>query len=117
MPYIITTKRPLAGNQTLDEAMENDDVTAVATLDEARAHLRPILADAFPHGPVGNRAAVRDLPESGGTIGPLPDGTVIEVQQVTWARLTHDAGLPVWHLTVPPLPKRAEQFVAAFNAR
>jgi hypothetical protein len=32
------------------------------------------------------------VPESGGTIGPLPDGTVIEVTPQTWGQLSQAAG-------------------------
>jgi hypothetical protein len=34
---------------------------------------------------------VDKLPESGGTVGPLPDGTVIEVRQIGWWQLRRDA--------------------------
>jgi hypothetical protein len=33
--------------------------------------------------------AIVDLSESGGTIGPLPDGTIIEVKPVTWDDVAH----------------------------
>jgi len=49
--------------------------TAVATLDEARAVALDVLGD---HGYV----EPLNLPADGGTVGPLADGTVIEVRRV-----------------------------------
>jgi hypothetical protein len=71
VPFIVTTTR-------LDLKLHGEFVSrrAVATLEEARG-----LA-ALPCGisnPSHFHQAVR-LPESGGTVGPLPDGTVIEVE-------------------------------------
>jgi hypothetical protein len=78
MPYIVTTKRELEDDGMGRAWFERVSRHAVATLDEAReTALRA----------VGER---RDMyycemedavPESGGTVGPLPDGTVIEVEQ------------------------------------
>jgi hypothetical protein len=74
VPFIVTTTR-------LDLKLHGEFVSrrAVATLEEARG-----LA-ALPCGisnPSHFHQAVR-LPESGGTVGPLPDGTVIEVEPVS----------------------------------
>jgi hypothetical protein len=52
------------------------DRRAVATLDEARAVAFCVMP--------GGVAEALALPESGGTIGPLPDGTVIEVAPMVW---------------------------------
>lgn len=93
MPYIITTKvgRELhpahprySGHPTVERSRR-----AVATLDEARDYMRPILAESYPHGPVGNAAALRDL--EGFSPILLDDGTVIEVQSAEWADLTEYA--------------------------
>lgn len=61
MPYIITTQWPSHDPSGKWHYIVKSR-RAVATLDEARQAV-------FPHA----------LPESGGTVGPLPDGTVIEV--------------------------------------
>jgi hypothetical protein len=36
--------------------------------------------------------AARSLPKAGGTVGPLPDGTVIEVKSIDWPDLFIDGG-------------------------
>jgi len=83
MPYVITTR-------TLTDEIDEDGLivdrdyvdtrTAVATLDEAREAAR-----AMCDGPGEQtiRSAVSTIVgPDGGTIGPLPDGTVIEVRPI-----------------------------------
>jgi hypothetical protein len=92
MPYIVTTKRP--------EPKGSDPVLwayvsrrAVATLEEAR---RYALTVADEHeGEMWSPAMLEAVYEFGGegTVGPLPDGTVIEVVQTTWLDLARQAGL------------------------
>jgi hypothetical protein len=80
MPYIVITERPSqpdAGNS----AQRNRSVSrrAVATLEEARREAgRACLGSTSLD--LRNVEQARTLPESGGTVGPLPDGTVIEVR-------------------------------------
>jgi hypothetical protein len=79
MPYIITTKRPADPLTISDDASWAHTRTAVATLDEARNRVLDIAQRP--------RAIVwveRYISESGGTVGPLPDGTVIEVRWIDW---------------------------------
>jgi hypothetical protein len=92
MPYVITTKGPstIPGVGTLREAVESR--RAVATLEEASEACCEII-DAIPgiddehrHDPK-LQPAYR-LSECGGTVGPLPDGTVIEVERVSWLTLS-----------------------------
>lgn len=87
MPYIITTDSP-------DErlALRGTGITrrAVATLDEARARIRNIVVES---GRPGGTTADPITP-TGGTVGPLPDGTVIEVRAVTPYELWREAGRP-----------------------
>lgn len=55
---------------------------AVGTLDEARHDAELAMVRAKGDGPMPSREqilAVRGLPEQGGTVGPLPDGTLITV--------------------------------------
>jgi len=91
MPYIITTNRATPGIVAHDIMPRR----AVATLDEARNDLAGYCpVPEHPGRPIGEKHpaatfadSVRNLPESGGTIGPLPDGTVIEVEQVPFHEL------------------------------
>src|SRR5262245_5521435 len=100
MPYIVTVKRE-DHIEGLGLECVGHSRRAVATLDKAREAARPIIEAAWPEGSVKLAASYDDadestlrfhdahadvdsLPESGGTIGPLPDGTVIEVLPVVW---------------------------------
>lgn len=98
MPYIITTKaatEPDAYSRFKERQATGLAAPlsrrAVATLDEARTAAEDRVIDAL--GVLGTHAAsderfdARELPEQGGTIGPLPDGTVIEVERVTYGQL------------------------------
>jgi hypothetical protein len=80
MPYVITTKRPCYRDD--DCAMYACSCRntgwrvsrrAVATLDETMDYLCELVLFA------GDADAPLPVDESGGTVGPLPDGTVIEV--------------------------------------
>jgi hypothetical protein len=108
MPYIIETKTP-ARDRILGKQWHHVDYTAVATLDEARSHAGALCdhwnADYQPF-----EREARRLPESGGTIGPLPDGTVIEVRQVSRNELSAEGGYPT------PYFKSTDALIAAFNA-
>jgi hypothetical protein len=61
--------------------------------------------------------AILGFPESGGTVGPLPDGTTIQVEATTKQALfdalpmDDQRRLPTW-----PLPTLA-MVIAAFNAK
>jgi hypothetical protein len=94
MPYIITTlNTTIHGEPMEDQAVADVDGatrTAVATLDEARIEARIVVAteraiDGASEQIISRAMQTADtLPESGGTIGPLPDGTVIEVREMTY---------------------------------
>lgn len=82
MPYIITTyPEPTMAPGFVGTRR------AVATLDEAKGavirELAPRIDSAFEW----------DLGLDGGTIGPLPNGTVIEVRRVLHADVMREAGL------------------------
>src|SRR6185503_6510246 len=81
MPYIITTSEPF--NAAVHCTRPAFSRTAVATLDEARDYVHQ-------HGATFSVASIGG---SGGTVGPLPDGTVIEVRPVTKFALGFEAGL------------------------
>jgi len=114
MPYIITTRKyddPYAPNPALLDISR----TAVATLDEARETVASIIdvGEATrgnlpgPSGDAYQLDAVR-ISADGGTVGPLPDGTVIEVRPIGWDKLA----------TLVPLSGRGQRdrIVAAYNA-
>lgn len=90
MPYIITP----CPRGCRAEDMEHR--TAVATLDDARQASWQIVEDqSLSSGPsygsedeaMATFRAAHKMSEHGGTIGPLPDGYVIDVQCVTWTEL------------------------------
>ena len=100
MPYIITTLPEFQGDRANGAGFkQNVTRTAVATLDEARDVCWKALADVPRYGlqeAAINSAQVHDLTAEGGTVGPLPDGTVIEVQAVCWnwiIGMADDAGI------------------------
>ena len=128
MPYIITIA-PRADhaperNGDLDrESHDGCDIcaqqradthrTAVATLDEARTAAYFACDAAKPYEDPFKDAAC-DLPESGGSVGPLPDGTVIEVRPVTHQWLVGQIGFgqrnQMWFRNAA-----AVDVIAAFN--
>ena len=123
MPYIITTTPRPTHDQLvarIDGVELPDTCTAVATLEEARGVAYPVVHAAWPDATNGNSdeqrahrwavVAVHRLPESGGTIGPLPDGTVIEVRQVDRHDLHDLLGWPA------DVQGTTGAMLAAFNA-
>ena len=92
MPYVITTSRTIIGGYTAPGERETiTDTTrrAVATLEEAREAAREALPAAAN---LSRHYEAEDIPAAGGTIGPLPDGTVIGVRPILWAELARDTG-------------------------
>ena len=98
MPYVITTSNPTlraafdeAGGRGIDLAERIDAAEsriAVATADDAR---RAIIAIGEQHDTwIGGDALHGPIDRNGGTVGPLPDGTVIEVQPVDWVTFGRD---------------------------
>jgi hypothetical protein len=91
MPYIVTTKYPIKPLGA--SGIPFDTRTAVATLNEARGYVNRSLDGHGSH----ERGSLRTfaitacrLPTRGGTVGPLPDGTVIEVRKAAWAELAEN---------------------------
>jgi hypothetical protein len=80
VPYIVTAttftpsgRRAVPGGA---EVMLSDSTRrAVATLDEANEALYAIVKERYDSCRVG-------VPAGGGTVGPLPDGTLITVERV-----------------------------------
>ncbi len=138
MPYIITATytrsyHPLA----LD-----DDATpcastscAAATLDEARNIAHKIVHGAYsaaypilPRGLGGEHSdaqrahfrhssTVTSLSEDGGTIGPLPDGTVIKVRRVTFIALRGLCGAERGACLSATADETRANVITAYNAR
>lgn len=139
MPYIVTTTKPTdpvfvgqihMGTHTRDE-WEATHVSrlAVATLEEAQQEAwgvvsgRPWLNDVSTYQAAADVA--HSLAESGGTVGPLPDGTLIEVERVGYFDLADQTDVPKeprstsWGEIVmrPATVVTDAQILAAFNAR
>lgn len=119
MPYIVAT------TTRIDHALNSVTRIAAATLDEAReAALSAVLAAERSHPDperVGTYSeldqAARDLPEQGGTVGPLPNRTLIEVTPATYETILGQVpiGHPVW-FNAAFQPPSNEAILAAFNA-
>jgi hypothetical protein len=117
MPYAITTKRPRREGIPVSAA---DFVIAsrraVATLEEAReecdkiVRLRAKDPDEFERLIWASMA----LPESGGTVGPLPDGAVIEVAPTAIGDIAEDA---FSDRSIDPNPMTWTEIIDAYNAR
>lgn len=103
-PYIVTvtTAERVRPDSPLREGIQTR--RAVATLDEAR---EACIDAGHPRGMDGWK-----LPESGGTVGPLPDGTTIEVRETDAAELGTALGMSSHEV----LSRTDDELVAAFNA-
>jgi hypothetical protein len=152
-PFIVTTSQPgcSACGQELELRDEPDTTIvlsrmAVATLEEAQRAVHDAdeigtvedllydLAQAVMYddpqlhwdrdrGLIYQRAWNRLISESGGTVGPLPDGTTIKVEPLPWFRLAIVAiaadMLPAWQqgADTPWVEKTKAEIIAAFNAK
>jgi hypothetical protein len=140
MPYIVTTKQAdgcihcgatsnlrWAGSfGGVAEYVCATDVCArrgraVATLEEARDCAALVglgaMANDPPDSALLRQTIMLRITEQGGTIGPLPDGTVIEVEPTTWEALDDATGAP--HHRFYPLDESARhaEIIDAYNAR
>jgi hypothetical protein len=112
MPYVVTTKRPRPQEGGCGEILAVVSRRAGGTLEEAQAEAHRIV-NAQPHrlsDPLWNNA-IEAWPKSGGTVGPLPDGTVIEVEPVEWYWLYDKSGYG------RTSQASDDTVIAAFNAR
>lgn len=111
MPYIVTTTERGPVEPGIDWSnLTSVSRRAVATLEEAKQRATaPVFAHFRAHGPAQPLYnAIEALPEHGGTIGPLPDGTVIEVEPVPWEAVAKRAGYPPLNLAALSKRHRAE---------
>lgn len=88
MPYVITTSQPVTKPVIGGTYLCPMSRRAVGTLDEARVITGDELRQRLHHTHPKILAHLA-IPESGGTVGPLPDGTVIEVEPTEWGELVH----------------------------
>jgi hypothetical protein len=115
VPYIVTTTRPVARP---DAAIFRHQ-RAVATLGEAReAAMGEVEAVAFATAGFDHLHTVAsELPEAGGTIGPLPDGTVIEVERMSVERLCNMIPPEVLSTNALAWSRSSDLIIDAFNAQ
>jgi hypothetical protein len=111
VPYIITTT--FAWKSSTARHTMTDSRVAVATLDEAHQAAQDAIDAA---GPIRSRDTFRTLcwraahiPQAGGSVGPLPDGTTIEVEPTYYLTIAENLGLP-------SCPSNTADLLAAFNA-
>lgn len=122
MPFLVITKRAgLVHDTELQERPFEATLSrlAVATLEEVhrlvgrmvRQRSEGSYEDWCAAYPLTLKAA--DIPESGGSVGPLPDGTLIEVEATTYDRLGHDLDLSPRRIFNDP----EQKLVDAWNAK
>jgi len=105
MPYIITTyeRGEVYGTPN---AVKTKSRVAVATLEEAREKVSDLCKIPTEHPP---RQILEAIDEKGGTIGPLPDGTIVEAVWVSWSALGYEHGNSANAET-------RREYIAAYNA-
>lgn len=118
MPYLIRTINPKGATEQDSDGrsfyVPVSSRRAVATLEEARQHCFAVPPDESYYGEFDDfYEAVAALPESGGTVGPLPDGTVIEVGRCSWMYLKIHTDLP----GDPHGTLSEREIIDAYNAR
>jgi hypothetical protein len=125
MPFIITTERPARYVELPDSGdtegtwiPSRESRRAVATLEEAGDICANVILARVPAAE-GLREWLAELEEPGylpGSVGPLSDGTVIDVDEVGQYDLWVLAGRPIPTKGESYLPPLAE-IIDAFNAR
>src|SRR4029077_6707486 len=117
MPFIITTHPPIAGAGLTTTVAEEAATTrtAVSSLADMRDAIYPIVVAGatFESEKLAAFTQAWDIPADGGTIGPLPDGTMIEVRPVSAAELARLAGCTPHAFD----PDGVEPLLDAFNAK
>jgi hypothetical protein len=94
MPYVLTTKQSDERTGPSGEPSRVEFVSrrAVATLEDAQDAVVQELHDLLDEPTHDQERAANTLPASGGTVGPLPDGTIIEVERMLWSSLADEVG-------------------------
>lgn len=93
---------------------------AVATLDEARKAIESEAISGSSTNFYSGRypeimRSIEALDTSGGTVGPLPDGTIIEVEPIGEGELESVCGIDIDELPDVRTPEGLAEIVAAFN--
>jgi hypothetical protein len=98
MPYVITSK-PLGAHKA--GTSQHFSRHAVSSLRKARRYVESAVVGVQGYM-AWDEPHMGPLTEAGGIVGPLPDGTVIEVEQVreipghARGKCVHDGGDAVW---------------------
>ena len=106
MPYIITTLKPNFSDYGAATApsgrhydLEPEDDYAVATLGEAQQYAAEIHSGELESDDYNMlQVEAYSMGEPGGDLGPLSDGTVIEVRLVKWEEIYASAAWRGCHL-------------------
>jgi hypothetical protein len=118
MPYVITTTAGTGDGYPCNTPSGFAEIRrAVATLDEALEYAHSLVPDDehFDHN--NRHAAIDSLGNHGGTVGPLPDGTTIQVEKVGWLDLSRSARIPDgWADHGEPTELRQRSIIDAYNA-
>lgn len=121
MPYTISVCSPSEVNPPSNPVVGEggrwiSSRRAVATEYEARTVVRDhVVAAGIPHGTTSDPFGL-----DGGTVGPLPDGTVIEVKLTTLPELAVAARVPLPDFsmrTLDGVPADTARIIDAYNAR
>lgn len=95
MPFIIETTQGDTGWQARRAAATHNE--AVEAAHDVMIDRSALLDDErWPQGSNADNweAAYRAVSEGGGKVGPLPDGTVIEIEEVGWPELARRSDMP-----------------------
>lgn len=116
MPYIVTTLSPCHP----PEAGHDVSRRAVATLNEARGAVIQAIPEEcpglIPAKAIAVATQIAHLSEIGGTVGPLPGGTVIEVTPTTISDIADTFSMDTFNAMNYEGASQAD-WIAAFNAR
>src|SRR3954469_19599479 len=103
MPYRLTRHPPPADADRGPSVTAAPHLTAARQLAGEQIAQCSYRADDFANAHWGElEQAACDLDAAGATIGPLPDGSTVEVRPVTWSQLTSEAEISPWRLGFDP---------------
>ncbi len=118
-PFLVTVKRPCPGcahvgkhpGATATANTSSESRVAVASLKSAQLRAYAEVCQHTESAEEGRpfEVAVWALPATGGTIGPLPDGTEIKVEATTY--------IDLWKASGEPSFDDKAKILAAFNER
>jgi hypothetical protein len=114
-PYIVTSGQPFRYEDANVGGIQVESRHAVATLDDAKRAAHNVVIEHMGGAHAGYGIDCYRLPGSGGTVGPLPDETVITVERVEWQSLWEQSG---WSRPTlgPPDARERREIIDAWNA-